>query len=150
MCGGDSIKENNSYKRNNDDNVFLIASLLTYYKIKPEWTEINYFILIMYKPYCNLISRNTFQVRIIFLTLCKRILNISKEIGMCVQVVLYGSIWIAYLGRGKPHHLKVYWHSFWSIIRYLILYRRPFRPLCSFSTVLSLSLNNVQKSRPQS
>ena len=40
MCGGDSIKENNSYKRNNDDNVFLIASLLTYYKIKPEWTEI--------------------------------------------------------------------------------------------------------------
>ena len=36
MCGGDSIKENNSYKRNNDDNVFLIASLLTYYKIKPE------------------------------------------------------------------------------------------------------------------
>ena len=45
MCGGDSIKENNSYKRNNDDNVFLIASLLTYYKIKPEWTEINYFIL---------------------------------------------------------------------------------------------------------
>ena len=34
MCDGDSIKENNSNKRNsNDDIVFVIASLLTYYSL---------------------------------------------------------------------------------------------------------------------